>query len=160
MPKPAIGADPSIYYGIPAMSFTGFTGLNVGAPSDKVNQTISFSDFVGYNHRKHNMRFGFDIRRVHADSIGGANGLGTTSPLGSFVFSGYATQNPACLTTAGCTAQPASGSGFADLLLGLPQQAAIQAGMNKTYLRANLRDWYAQDDWRALANLTLNFGVR
>jgi hypothetical protein len=160
VPKPVIGADPGIYYGLPAMSFTGFTGLNPATPSDKVNQTISFSDFLGYHHNKHNMRFGFDIRRVHADSIGGENGLGTTSPLGSFVFSGYATENPACLTTTGCTAQPASGSGFADFLLGMPQQSAIQAGLYKNYLRANVWDWYAQDDWRALSNLTLNYGVR
>jgi len=160
IPKPMIGADPGIYYGLPSMSFTGFTGLNMTAPSDAINQTISFSDFIGYNHKKHNMRYGFDIRRVHADSIGGANALGTTSPLGSFTFSGYATENPACLTTAGCSAEPASGSGFADFLLGLPQQSAIQAGLYKTYLRANVWDAYAQDDWRALANLTLNYGVR
>ena len=32
--------------------------------------------------------------------------------------------------------------------------------LSKTYLRANVFDWYAQDDWRALANLTLNFGLR
>ena len=36
----------------------------------------------------------------------------------------------------------------------------MQAGLNKTYLRANVFDWYAQDDWRAKANLTLNFGLR
>ena len=160
IPKPVIGADPGIYYGIPSLSFTGFTGMNVATPSDRLNQTISFSDYLGYSHRKHNMRFGFDIRRVHADSIGGANALGTTSPLGAFTFSGYATENPACLTTAGCSAQPASGSGFADFLLGMPQQSSIQAGLYKTYLRANVWDWYAQDDWRALSNLTLNFGVR
>ena len=41
-----------------------------------MNQTISFSDFVGWNHKKHNMRFGVDVRRVHADSIGGTNALG------------------------------------------------------------------------------------
>jgi hypothetical protein len=42
----------------------------------------------------------------------------------------------------------------------MPQQAAVQAGLTKTYLRSNVWDWYAQDDWRALPNLTLNFGLR
>ena len=42
----------------------------------------------------------------------------------------------------------------------LPQQSKIQAGVSKIYLRANVYDWYAQDDWRALANLTMNFGLR
>ena len=60
-------------------------------------------------------------------------------------------------STASCVA---SGSAFADLLFGLPQQSAIQAGAYKTYLRANVFDWYAQDDWRARANLTLNYGLR
>ena len=106
------------------------------------------------------MRFGMDIRRVHADSIGGTN------VVGAFTFTGYATQNPA--TAEGCTPSSTvtcpvvapSGYGFADFLLGLPQQATIQAAQEKTYLRANVFDWYAQDDWRALANLTLNFGLR
>jgi hypothetical protein len=161
IPKPVIGADPGIYFGIPSLSFTGFTGLNVATPSDKVNQTISFSDFVAYNHKKHNMRYGFDIRRVHADSIGGTNALG------SLTFTGYATENPCSGTTPppSCPAPtttpvPPSGSGFADFLLGLPQQSSIQAGAFKTYLRANVFDWYVQDDWRAKANLTLNYGLR
>ena len=153
IPKPVIGADPGIYYGIPSLSFTGFTGLNVSTPSDKVNQTLSFSDFVAWNHKKHNMRYGSDIRRIHADSIGGTNALG------SLTFTGYATQctGTGCPTT---TASGATGSGFADFLLGLPQQSKIQAGSSKIYLRANVFDWYAQDDWRARANLTLNFGLR
>ncbi len=155
IPKPVIGADPGIYYGLPSLSFTGFTGISTPSPSDKVNQTISFSDFVAWNHKKHNMRFGFDIRRVHADSIGGTNALGT------YTFSGYATQcvpNPTA--TPPITCPTASGLGFADFLLGLPQQSKIQASAYKTYLRANVFDWYAQDDWRALPSLTLNFGLR
>jgi hypothetical protein len=152
-----------IYYGVPTLTFGGsnaFTALNNTAPSDVINQTISFSDFVSYNHKKHNMRFGLDIRRVHADTIGGTQ----ITPLGSFSFTGYATQNPAAnctsSTTGTCPVLPASGSGFADFLLGLPQQTSVQAGLNKTYLRANVYDWYAQDDWRALPNLTLNYGLR
>jgi hypothetical protein len=151
------------YYGVPTISFGGsnaFTGLTNTAPNDTINQTISFSDFVSYRFGKHNMRFGGDIRRVHADSIGGTQ----ITPLGSFSFTGYATQNPAsdCTSsgTTTCPVVPASGSGFADFLLGMPQQASVQAGLNKTYLRANVYDWYAQDDWRALANLTLTYGLR
>lgn len=151
------------YYGVPTISFggaTAFTGLSNTAPNNSINQTISFTDFVSYRLRKHNMRYGIDIRRVHADSIGGTH----VTPLGSFSFTGYATQNPAanCVSsdTVTCPVVPASGSGFADFLLGMPQQASVQAGLRKTYLRANVFDWYAQDDWRALPNLTLNFGLR
>jgi hypothetical protein len=160
IPKPVIGANPGIYYGLPSVSISNFTGLTQGLPNDAINQTISFSDFVSYSHKRHNMRFGFDIRRVHADTIGGTN------VVGAFTFTGLATQNPA--TTAKCTPSSTvtcpvvapSGYGFADFLLGLPQQSTIQAATEKTYLRANVVDWYAQDDWRARPNLTLNFGLR
>ncbi len=155
VPKPVIGAEPGIYYGVPSLTLASFTGLSQTAANNSVNQTISFSDFVSYSHKKHNMRFGLDFRRVHADSIGGNNGTG------SFTFTGYATQNPSAACTTPVTAScAASGSAFADLLFGLPQQSAIQAGAYKTYLRANVFDWYAQDDWRARANLTLNYGLR
>lgn len=136
--------------GIPSLIFTNFTGLNETSPSDTVNQTISFSDFVGWNHKKHNLRFGVDARRVHADSIGSPN------VLGAFTFTGYATLGPSTTNTA----QQPTGAGFADFLLGLPQQSAIQAGLQKTYLRANVFDWFAQDDWRARPSLTINFGLR
>ncbi|HTC76674.1 MAG TPA: TonB-dependent receptor, partial [Edaphobacter sp.] len=160
VPKPVIGSDPGIYYGLPSESISNFTGLTQALPSDVINQTISFSDFVSYTRKKHNMRFGLDIRRVHADSIGGTN------VVGAFTFTGYATQNPATViactpsSTVSCPILPPSGYGFADFLLGKPQQSTIQAAQEKTYLRANVFDWYAQDDWRARANLTLNFGLR
>ena len=160
VPKPVIGSDPGIYYGLPSESISNFSGLTQALPSDAINQTISFSDFVSYSHKKHNMRFGLDIRRVHADSIGGTN------VVGAFTFTGYATQNPATVSgctpssTVSCPILPPSGYGFADFLPGRPQQSTIQAAQEKTYLRANVFDWYAQDDWRARANLTLNFGLR
>jgi hypothetical protein len=160
IPKPVIGANPGIYYGLPSVSISNYTGLSQALPSDTVNQTISFSDFVSYRYKKHNMRYGFDVRRVHADSVGGTN------VVGAFTFTGYATQNPAtsnvCTpsSTVTCPVVSPSGYGLADFLLGLPQQSTIQAATEKTYLRANVIDWYAQDDWRVLANLTLNVGLR
>jgi hypothetical protein len=160
IPKPVIGPNPGIYYGLPSINISNFTGLSQSLPSDAINQTISFSDFVSYSHKKHNMRYGLDIRRVHADTVGGTNVVGT------FTFTGYATQNPqtapSCIpsSTVVCPAVPPSGYGLADFLLGLPQQSTIQAATQKTYLRANVFDWYAQDDWRVLSNLTLNYGLR
>ena len=158
VPKPVIGGNPGIYNGLPSVAISNFTGLTQALPSDVVNQTISFSDFVSYRYKKHNMRYGLDIRRVHADSVGGTN------VVGSFTFTGYATQNPASActpsSTVTCPVLSQSGYGLADFLLGLPQQSAIQAATAKTYLRANVFDWYAQDDWRVLANLTLNYGLR
>lgn len=133
------------YSGLPSLSITNFSGLSSTSPADRINQTISFSDSLGWNHKKHNFRFGFDLRRVHNDFIGGSN------TVGSFTFSGYATQAPGSTT---------GGAGFADLLLGRPQQSKIQAGLYKNYLREWVYDFYAQDDYRVASGVTLNYGVR
>jgi hypothetical protein len=144
-------ADPRFYNGLAAFSFGKFTGLSNTTPSQTINQTISFTDFVAWRHKKHNMRFGLDYRRVHNDQIGGNN------PLGSYDFSGYATESPADQAANDVNN---TGNGFADFLLGLPQTTSIQAGPYKDYLRENVYDWYAQDDFRLAAGLTLSYGVR
>ena len=145
-------ANPEFYNGLAGMNIANFTGLSNTDPSTTINQTISFSDFVAWRRKKHNMRYGLDVRRVHADSIGGNN------PLGSFTFTGYATASPAA--QADGTGGQTSGDGFADFLLGLPQSTSIQAGLYKTYLRENVYDWYVADDFRAVSNLTVNYGLR
>ena len=144
-------ADTRFYNGLPSLNISNFAGLANTTPNELINQTISFSDFVAYRHKKHNVRLGLDVRRVQANSIGG------NDPLGQFTFTGYATESPAD-QAAGSAAT--TGSGFADFLLGLPQSTAIQAGLYKIYLRENVVDWYAQDDWRLASNWTLNFGLR
>jgi hypothetical protein len=144
-------SNPNFYNGLPALNISNFAGVTNTTPSQLINQTISFSDFVAYRHKKHNLRLGLDIRRVHADSIGG------NDPLGQFTFTGYATESPSD-KAAGTAAT--SGSGFADFLLGLPQSTAIQAGLYKIYLRENVYDGYVTDDFRVASNITLNYGVR
>jgi hypothetical protein len=145
-------ADPRFYNGLATFSISNFATLSNQTPSQIINQTISFSDFVAWRHGKHNYRFGLDIRRVHADSIGGNN------PLGTYSFTGYSTAAPADQVAG--SSGTASGSAFADFLLGLPQSTALQAGLYKTYLRENAYDGYVQDDWRVLPNVTLNYGLR
>jgi hypothetical protein len=160
--------DP-FYYGVPSISMTGATGvagLSDTSPSNSINQTVSFTDMVSYSHKKHNMRFGFDFRRIESNSIG------TNGVLGSFTFSGFATENPlqqTCVTNTNpvSTTNPnptctfsSSGSSYADLLIGQPQQTSITAGLSKIYLRGNSWDWYAQDDWRVKNGFTVSYGVR
>jgi trimeric autotransporter adhesin len=154
-------ADPNFYNGLPTLNINNYQSLSNQTPSQLINQTISFSDFVSWRHKQHNLRLGFDVRRVHADSIGGNN------PLGSFTFTGYATACPAdqvagkaAQADSNCVADASSGSAFADFLLGLPASTSIQAGLFKTYLRENVYDWYVLDDWRIKSNLTLNYSLR
>jgi trimeric autotransporter adhesin len=166
--QPQVYNNP-FYFGVPSIALQGVTavsGLGESSnPGDAINQTISFSDFVSWSHKRHNMRFGLDFHRIHADSLGGTN------VYGSFTFSGFATQGPASVVAA-CVKNnnPISptnpnptcvnGSSFADLLIGQPQQTSITAGLNKIYLRGNSWDWYAQDDWRAKTNFTISYGLR
>ena len=158
-----LGAQPNFYNGVPSLSIENFLSVNNTNPQDNIGQTISLSDQVSYRHKKHNMRFGVDVRRVHQDYVGGG------TPLGSFTFTGFNTESPTdrglTTSTTGTTGTPAtgqaaSGSAFADFLLGLPQQTQIQAGLAKIYLRENVLDWYANDDFRVANGLTINGGLR
>ena len=150
VPKPSTVAT-GFYSGLPVISLTNFTSFGGGNPTDSVNQTIAFGDVVSWNHKKHNLRFGFDVRRVHYDVLGSSN------VLGSLTFTGYATTAPSTDTT---TANTPTGSSFADFLLGAPQQSKIQAASFKTYLRETVWDGYVNDDFRLLPNLTVNAGLR
>ncbi|HLI77123.1 MAG TPA: hypothetical protein VKV02_09270, partial [Acidobacteriaceae bacterium] len=162
----AIPFRPNFYNGLPALSIENFLSVNNTNPQDNIGQTISFSDQVSYRHKKHNMRFGVDIRRVHQDYLGGG------TPLGQFTFTGLNTESltdkctygqvdcPAGTTPTVTSGQAGSGAAFADFLLGLPQQTTIQAGLAKIYLRENVVDWYANDDFRVANGFTLNGGLR
>ncbi len=151
VPNTGGGVDAKFYYGLPTLEISNFATLSNTTPSLLINQAISFSYFAAYRHNKHNLRLGFDYRRVQA------NELGSRDPLGQFTFSGYATESPADQVKG---SRATTGSGFADFLLGLPQSTAIESLLNKIYLRENVLDWFATDDFRVASNLTLNYGVR
>ena len=137
-------------YGIPNISLSnGIQGLSETQPSFSVAQTISFTEVLSWIHGKHNMRYGGDYRRVHRDFLAGSNATG------NFAFAGLFTEQSV-------SGQPVSGTGssFADFLLGLPQSTTLNSSLAKSYLRDNVYDAFALDDWRVLPSLTLNYGVR
>ena len=127
----------ALNYGVPNVVLNGLTGLNEQQPSFHLQQTISLTETLAWAHGKHNYRFGGDYRRVHQDILGSSNATGT------FYFTGYAT-----------------GSALGDLIAGLPQESSIQSSIAKSYLRQNVWDLFAQDDFRAFSNLTLTYGIR
>jgi hypothetical protein len=133
-------------YGLPNVQLSNIAGLSQQQPSFSLAQTISLTETLSWIHGKHNLRFGGDYRRVHRDFLAGSNATG------SFTFSGLFTENAA--------GDQATGSSFADFLLGLPQESTIDSAVTKSYLRDNVMDAYAQDDWRVLPQLTLLYGVR
>jgi hypothetical protein len=53
-----------------------------------------------------------------------------------------------------------TGNAFADFLLGYPTSASVGIGRGDEDGRTNWLHAYAQDDWRARENLTLNLGLR
>jgi hypothetical protein len=124
-------------WGIPGLSFSGFTGLADPTPRRELDQTYTVSDTVTWRRGKSNWRFGTDYRRI-LESFQSAR-----NAEGSFTFTGFAT-----------------GLDFSDFLLGLPQLTSIQSGATSYNFRANSLDFFGQNDWRVRGNLTLNIGLR
>jgi hypothetical protein len=146
-------------WGLPNVTMNQFTGLNEQQPNFETQETVGVGDSVAWVRGKHNVRFGGDLRRVYLDMIGNTNSTGT------YVFTGLFTQQPGSSGTSGTgntgtSGLAQTGSSLADLLLGLPQETALQADYQEAHLRENEIDGYAQDDWRAMKNLTVLIGLR
>ncbi len=124
-------------FGIPNLSFTGFSSLNDINPLLRRDQTFTVSDTMIWSHGKHTWRWGGDFRRIQLNTETASN------PRGSFTFT-----------------ELNSGNDFADFLLGLPQLSTVQYGANNYHFRGNSWDLFAQDEWRVRGNLTLNLGLR
>lgn len=137
-------------YGLPDLIMNQFSNLSELQPRSQINQTFSLSESSSWMHGKHYVKFGGDLRRVDFDL------LGDTNSTGSYIFSGIFTAAPGARSVGVAR----TGSSLADFLLGLPQQTSIQAPYQTAHLRENVYDGFAQDDWRALANLTILAGLR
>jgi len=129
--------DP-INWGPPALSFSsGIAGLSDGLPRSTRTQTHTAGTDVLMSRGRHNFTIGGDVRRHHIDI------LSQQDPRGGFTFTGSAT-----------------GSDFADFLLGIPSASQIAYGNADKFLRGLSYDAYITDDWRVGPSLTLTAGVR
>ncbi len=140
-----------VNYGPPNLSFTNFGGLSDSSATLSHNQTVNFTDNITYVlKRKHNLTFGYLLRRLQQNSNNYQNARG------SFTFSGLLTSE---LNSSG---QPVQGTGFdfADFLLGLPQSSSLRFSSQNQYLRGNATAGFAQDDYRVSRGLSINAGLR
>ncbi len=125
-------------WGPPSLTFaSGIAGLSDGQGSHDRNQTSGLSASALWNRASHNIMLGADFRRQEF------NYLSQQDARGEFTFTGAAT-----------------GSDFADFLLGVPDTSSIAFGNADKYLRESVYDAFANDDWRVTPELTVNAGVR
>lgn len=141
-----VSSDP-FSWGVPTLSFTSVTGLRDINPSERTDQTVTFSMTQMKMRRTHTFRWGGDYRAMRTDSRTDSN------PRGTFVFTGL-------YSGLAASREPGSASDVADFLLGLSQQATLQYGPGELKYRARAWSAFFQDDWRVKSTLTVNAGVR
>ena len=124
-------------WGPPSLNFISIQGLSDGLQSTTHNETNAVSASFFKNRGRHNWQFGGDFKRQQFNSLGQQNGRG------SFTFTGAAT-----------------GSDFADFLLGVPDAASVAFGNADKYFRGSLYDAFVSDDWKISSAFTLNAGMR
>ena len=127
-----------VNWGPPSLSFSsGMAGLADALPRFTRNLTNAVGGEGFINRGRHNFTIGGDIRRHHIDI------LSQQDPRGGFTFTGNA-----------------SGSDFADFLLGIPSASQIAYGNADKYFRGFSYDAYITDDWRVGPSLTITAGAR
>ena len=130
--------------GIPQFSPSGYGSLGAasGAPQLFKTRHYQVGDTLSWIKSSHILKFGVDITREHEDQRFNPQIRGIYNFGGTY-----------------------SGDGFADFLLGLPSSASREvllptANIFESLQRATHYYFFAQDDWKATPNLTINLGFR
>jgi hypothetical protein len=129
--------------GLPRIGFGGyFTGLGgfkwpkFQGP-DSITQII---DHVSYTAGKHAIKFGGELHYDHVTNAAYGNARGSITFLGGIL-------NPASTQ-------------LEDFFAGYPFKGSVTVGNPTLHLHNWAYSLFAQDDWRATKNLTLNLGIR
>ena len=147
--------DP-IDYGLPGIQFSSITGLNDPVPSRTRNQTLRLSDAWTWIRNRHTLALGGEVRRIQLNTASNPN------PRGQFRFTGVMTTQLNARGDPAVALRPLTESyyEFADFLLGLPYNTAVQFGDPNTYFRSWGFIGYGQDDFRVNKRFTVQYGVR
>jgi hypothetical protein len=135
---PNLPQGPTINAGWPKFSISGLSafGSTTSQPQYQIPNTYLTSGVVSMQRGAHSIKFGSDITYIQTAI------LDVSALRGTFTFSNAWTGNP-----------------WADFLLGLPS-AYTQTSPTVAYNRNWIYNFFIQDDYRILPNLTLNLGLR
>jgi len=138
--------------GLPRIGFGGYFFPGLGGfkwPKFQGPDSITqFLDHVSYTKGKHAMKLGGDIHYNKVRNAAYGNARGSITFLGGVVNLGPPD-----------TVTPPSTS-LEDFLAGAPFKSSVTVGDPTLQLHNWAYGLFAQDDWRATKNLTINLGVR
>ncbi|WP_263382276.1 TonB-dependent receptor [Granulicella arctica] len=165
---PGLPTDPSVSGGLPTTTINGFTGFGRQSTNPQFQNPALLDPKINFTYVKgrHSMKFGYEYEHVWM-------AVSDNNPLfGSFTYGGGYSACPAgtiipgvgtCSAAAGTPAALSSAAVsdtfWADFLFGTTSGYSA-ANVFTTHLRQTFHSAYAQDDWKALPNLTLNLGLR
>jgi len=150
--------------GLPSIGITNFSGFGRQSTNPQwqnpalIDPKVNYTWVVGH----HSLKFGYEFERVWM-------AVNDNNPLyGAFTFGGgFSLCNASLAATASCPRNSAgqaytslvADNYFADFLFG--NTSAYQlANYFVAHLTRNMHSVYAQDDWKATPQLTLNVGLR
>lgn len=135
------GFDGDVKYdnpGIPSIGLTAFNGLgNGGTNWYQFDTTFQMSNVLSWTKGKHNIRTGFDLRKM-ATGRRAAN-----SPRGAFSFNGQMT-----------------GYSVADFMTGVPNSVGTPVNQVQGHVGQWRNGFFINDVWQATRNMTLSLGLR
>ena len=132
---------------LPIFAVAGYQqiGPTSGANSNFATSVTEFVDTFSMVRGRHTIRLGTDLRHEAADVLSPLN------PTGQFTF------NTTGTNTSGVTN---SGNSVASLLLGQVNAFSIDIQQQVIQMRANIAEFFVNDDWRVTDRLTLSLGTR
>ena len=135
------GFDGDVRYenpGIPSIGVSAFSGLgNGGTNWYQFDTTFQMSNVLSWTKGTHNIRTGFDLRKM-ATGRRAAN-----SPRGAFSFNGQMT-----------------GYSVADFMTGVPNSVGTPVDQVQGHVGQWRNGFFINDVWQATRNMTLSLGLR
>jgi len=137
-----VGVGPTFpFNGLPDVNISGYQELNTDRGNTiSANNTYQWNNNTTWSLGRHTVKFGFDIRKIKAVS---ALGFLSGDNYGYYNFTGAFTGDP-----------------FADFLVGIPHDTAIDDVTHDNYGESMQYGVYLQDSFRVSTRLTLEYGLR
>ena len=128
------------FNGLPNFSINNLQSFSKGRPGRSTSWNTQFTDNLTWIKGKHTLKFGFDLRKVRAETNLGFTG---GDNYGDYSFTGNF-----------------SGAPFADFLLGVPNNTSVAVVKLDNDGSATHYRGFVQDTWRVTPRLTIDAGLR